>query len=239
MGAFHYCPWDAWVDMFNQKSFCRSISQSSPTILESKVSQLFVESLQVPWCSWKTCSKEERDVRKPHWQTGCDPNWADLLLEFKTTYWLYPPLAEDQLSLVRESGFTPTKSLCHAFQKSMTHSLLSPKITLFAHVMKRATKWMWFLMAGRIPHLLSIKPQNGIQWRKLPLNRCKVLANSILQRRRQKLREWSPLILAILGPWHSLYRVRWRIAAAICIQTYWRGSCARAKADNDGRRGCL
>lgn len=209
LGAFHYCPWDAWVDMFNQKSFCRSISQSSPTILESKVSQLFVESLQVPWCSWKTCSKEERDVRKPHWQTGCDPNWADLLLEFKTTYWLYPPLAEDQLSLVRESGFTPPNLF----------------VTLFRRVC--------------IPHLLSIKPQNGIQWRKLPLNRCKVLANSILQRRRQKLREWSPLILAILGPWHSLYRVRWRIAAAICIQTYWRGSCARAKAHNDGRRGCL
>lgn len=115
------------------------------------------------------------------------------------------------------------------FSEEYAHSLLSPLITLFTHV-------MWFLMAGRIPHLLSIKLQNGMQWHKSLINRCKVSANSILSRRRQKLREWSPLILAVLGPWRSLYRVRWRIAAAICIQTYWRGSCARAKAHNDGPR---
>ena len=43
---------------------------------------------QVPWCSWKTSSKEERDLRKPHWQTGCDPRQLDFFRECKTIDWV-------------------------------------------------------------------------------------------------------------------------------------------------------
>lgn len=43
------------------------------------------------------------------------------------------------------------------------------------------------------------------------------------------LRAWGPLARVVLGPLHCLQRTRLRICAAICIATYWRGSCARAE----------
>eukprot|EP00435_Cladocopium_sp_Y103_P055452 s1508_g18.t1 len=48
-------------------------------------------------------------------------------------------------------------------------------------------------------------------------------------RRYRALRAFGPLARVVLGPLHCLQRTRLRICAAICIATYWRGSCARAE----------